>query len=147
MEKKRTGQGEQGGTNNDMWLSRALRENPPPNSFDRPPLTPPSTSLSERQSIRKPIPCTILVDFGTIYVIASNILNLSLTGVYVDLDTSGAQLGDSVEVVMAFSYRGEQIERRIPATIARLQSQGLGLKFEAYDDRTYTDLVNLLYAA
>jgi PilZ domain len=147
MEKKPTLQGGQSGTRNDMWLARAVRENAPPDLPVRPPLSPLCTSLYERQSIRRAIPCSILVDFGTVYAIASNILNLSLTGVYVDLDVTGAQLGDSVEVVMAFAYRGEQIERRIPATIARLQSQGVGLKFEAYDDQTYTDLVNLLYAA
>ena len=45
------------------------------------------------------------------------------------------------------AYQEKQIEHRIPATIARLQAKGIGLKFEAYDNQTYTDLVNLLYAA
>jgi hypothetical protein len=147
MEKKRTIQSEQSGAQNDIWLARAVSERVPPAFHGESPQSPASASLRERESIRRAIPCTILVNFGTTYAIASNILDISLTGAYVDLDAAGAQLGDAVEVVISFAYQGKQIERRIPATIVRLQSQGIGLKFEAYDNQTYTDLVNLLYAA
>ncbi len=148
MEKKRTIQSEQSGAQNDIWLARAVNERVPPAfTQESSPQPPASASLRERESIRRAIPCTILVNFGTTYAIASNILDISLTGAYVDLDAAGAQLEDAVEVVISFAYQGKQIERRIPATIVRLQSQGIGLKFEAYDNQTYTDLVNLLYAA
>lgn len=147
MEKKRSIQSEHSGAENDIWLARAVSERVPPAFHEGSPQSQTSTSLRERVSIRRAIPCTILVNFGTTYAIASNILDISLTGAYVGLDAAGAQLGDAVEVVVSFAYQGKQIEHRIPATIARLQSKGVGLKFEAYDNQTYTDLVNLLYAA
>ena len=146
MGKKQTIQNEQSSVQPGVWLSHAARERfSPAHHADS--ASAPITSLRERESIRKAIPCTILVNFGTTYAIASNILDISLTGAYVALDAAGAQLGDAVEVVLSFEYQGKQIEHRIPSTIARLQSTGVGLKFGTYENQTYTDLVNLLYAA
>jgi hypothetical protein len=147
MEKKRTIQNEQGGAQNDIWLARAVRERIQPELHAASAQSHAHASLRERESIRKAIACTILVNFGTTYAIASNILDISLTGAYVDLDAAGAQMGDVVEVVISFAYQERQIEHRISATIVRLQSKGVGMKFEAYDNQVYTDLVNLLYAA
>lgn len=147
MEKKRTIHDGQSGAQNDIWLARAVRARIQPELHEASPPSPAHASLRERESIRKAVPCTILVNFGTTYAIAADILDISLTGAYVDLDAAGAQLGDAVEVVLSFAYREKQIEHRIPATIVRLQSRGVGMKFEAYDNQTYTDLVNLLYAA
>ena len=147
MEKKPTIQGEQSAAQSDIWLVRAVRESIRPDLPAAPAQSPAKASLRERESIRKAIPCTILVNFGTTYAIASDILDISLTGAYVDLDAAGAQLGDAVEVVISFAYQEKQIEHRIPATIVRLQSKGVGMRFEAYNNQTYTDLVNLLYAA
>lgn len=147
MEKKRTIQDIQSSPHNEVWLARAAAEGAQPNFLEGSPPSRMNTSKHARVSIRRAIPCTILVNFGTTYAIASNIFDISLTGAYVDLDAAGTQLGDAVEVVISFAYQEKQIEHRIPARIVRLQSEGVGLKFEEYDDQTYTDLVNLLYAA
>ncbi len=147
MEKKQMIQGGQSGAQNDIWLSHAVRDSIQSESHDASAQTHAHASLRARESIRRAIPCTILVNFGTTYAIASNILDISLTGAYLDLDAAGAQMGDAVEVVISFAYQEKQIEHRIPATIVRLKSKGVGMKFEAYDNQTYTDLVNLLYAA
>lgn len=147
MEKKRTIQDKQSNAHNEVWLARATSGGVQPDFHEGSPQSRMNTSKHARVSIRRAIPCTILVNFGTTYAIASNIFDISLTGAYVDLDAAGAQLEDAVEVVISFAYQGKQIEHRIPATIVRLQSEGVGLKFEGYDDQTYTDLVNLLYAA
>lgn len=149
MEKKTSISAGRSTVQNDMWLARALA------AGARGPRAPaPASSLPQvhpsphsRMSVRRRIDCTLLVNFGSTYVIASDIFDFSLTGAYVNLDAAGAQLGDMVEVVVSFSYQGDIMERRIPAIVARLQSKGVGLKFEHYDDQTYTDLVNLLYAA
>lgn len=141
MERKRTSPGsEQAGISNDVWLARAVT------AYEGSSRTRADASLRERVSIRKSFPCHILVNFGTTYAIASNIRDVSLTGAFVSLDTAGVQEGDAVEVMIAFEYKGRQIEHRIPATIARVQHQGIGLKFDQYEDQTYTDLVNFLYA-
>lgn len=147
MEKKRTIQDEQSNAHNEVWLARAIHGNVQSSFHEGSQESRESTSKHARVSIRRAIPCTILVNFGTTYAIASNILDISLTGAYIDLDAAGAQLEDAVEVVISFAYQGKQIEHRIPATIVRLQSEGVGLKFKDYDNQTYTDLVNLLYAA
>jgi hypothetical protein len=147
MERKRSlPGGVQKGIPNDVWLARAVSETIPRDVHDGSFRTHAGASLRERVSIRKPFPCHILVDFGTTYAIASNIRDISLSGAFVDLNATGAQEGDAVEVVIAFEYKDRQIEHRIPATIARVQHQGIGLKFDQYDDQTYTDLVNFLYA-
>ena len=147
MEKKPAIRGVQGAGQSDIWLSHAVRESIQPGLQDTSTPSPAHASLRERESIRRAIPCSMLVNFGTTYAIASNVLDISLTGTYLDLDAAGAQLGDAVEVVISFAYQDKQIEHRLPATIVRLKPKGVGLKFDAYDNQTYTDLVNLLYAA
>ena len=142
MENKRLNRGDQQkNTQNDIWLARSVSVNVSPTADS----SPIDSSLRERASVRKAVPCTILVNFGSTYAIASNIRDISLAGVFVEMDTTGARPGDPVEVVIAFGYQGRQIEHRIPALIARIQDAGVGLKFDSYDNRTYTDLVNFLY--
>lgn len=147
MEKKRSIQDMQSNPHNEVWLARAVTAGVQSDFHEESEPTRMPASKHARESIRRAIACTILVNFGTTYAIASNIFDISLTGAYVDLDAAGAQLTDEVEVVISFAYQGKQIEHKIPARIVRLQSEGVGLKFEDYDDQTYTDLVNLLYAA
>ena len=47
--------------------------------------------------------------------------------------------------MISFGYQGHQIEHLIPAVVVRIQPQGVGLKFDRYSEKAYTDLVNLLY--
>ena len=142
MENKRSNRGgEPKNIQNDIWLARGVSASIAPTAGSS--LT--DSSLRERASIRKAVACTILVNFGSTYAIASNIRDISLAGVFVEMDTTGARTGDAVEVVIAFGYQGRQIEHRIPALIARIQDGGVGLKFDGYGNRTYTDLVNFLY--
>ena len=142
MQNKRSNRGgQQKNTQNDIWLARGVSASIAPTVDD----SHPDSSLRERASVRKAVTCTILINFGTTYAIASNIRDISLAGVFVEMDTTGVRTGDTVEVVIAFGYQGRQIEHRIPALIARIQGAGVGLKFDSYDNRTYTDLVNFLY--
>ena len=144
MENKRSNRGgEQKNIQDDIWLARGVNASITPSAQG----THTDSSLRGRTSIRKTVACTILVNLGSTYAIASNIRDISLAGVFVEMDTAGARTGDTVEVVIAFGYQGRQIEHRIPALIARIQDSGVGLKFDSYDNRTYTDLVNFLYTA
>lgn len=135
MDRKRLTPNEAGpDTRADIWLTRS--------AFQKPAI---DTSLHQRGSIRKAPACDIFIKSGTSYVIAKKIHNLSVDGVFVEIDPIGMLEGDRAEVMISFSYRGHQIEHLIPADVVRVQPQGVGLKFGRYSDRTYTDLVNLLY--
>ncbi len=72
---------------------------------------------------------------------------LSLDGAL--LEKTGVQdlpLGAQVEMVLRLRYKDVPVELRIPARVVRLTAEGAALRFERYDDETYTHLVNLLYA-
>lgn len=144
MDRKHSVQTEiQGNAKNDVWLVNATGER-----VARDYGIEPSADVSSRQrvSIRKTIPCSILVKVGASYVIARKIHDISLVGAYVEMDPAGLTLGDEVEVVMDFAYKGRNVEHAISAEVVRIENDGVGLKFYAYGNRTYTDLVNLLYA-
>lgn len=135
MDRKRLVPGDApSGTRADIWLTRS--------AFQQPPV---DTSLHQRGSIRKAPDCDIFIKTGKSYVIARKIHDLSVDGVFVEIDTAGILVGDRAEVMISFAYQGHQIEHLIPADVVRVQPQGLGLKFGRYSDKTYTDLVNLLY--
>lgn len=135
MEKKRfeTGnaQPRQAG---DIWLAHAAHA-----KFD--------TTLRQRGSIRKAASCSILVRSGTSYSLVRNIHDLSLDGAFVEMNSPDLlHGGDMVEVILSFDDRAEQAEHSIPAEVVRVQHEGVALRFGKYSDRTYTDLVNFLYA-
>ena len=118
----------------DIWLTRS--------AFQRPPV---DNSLHQRGSIRKASPCDIFIKSGTSYVLVRKVQDLSLDGVFVEIEPVGMVEGDRAEVMISFAYQGRQIERLIPAEVVRIHPDGIGLKFGRYSDQTYTDLVNLLY--
>lgn len=102
-------------------------------------------SHSQRVSPRKALPCSVLLYNGTAYVIARAIHDVSLVGAFVEIDTADLALGSIVDVVMEFSAGEHTVDLQLSAEIVRTDEQGVGLRFCAYGDQTYTDLVNLLY--
>ena len=135
MDRKRlTPSDAQSGARADIWLTRS--------AFQKSPI---DTSFHQRGSIRKAPACDIFIKAGKSYVIAKKIHDLSVDGVFVEIEPIGMLEGDRAEVMISFGYQGKQIEHLIPADVVRIQPDGVGLKFGRYSDRTYTDLVNLLY--
>jgi hypothetical protein len=100
----------------------------------------------QRVGIRKAIACNILVRAGGSYVLAHKIHDISLVGAFVEMDTAGLAVGEIVDIVVDFACGDRQVEHQFTAEITRVEHRGVGLKFNAYGDRTYTDLVNLLYS-
>lgn len=135
--KRATPDRQQGAIQDDVWLTRAVAD---ATHDDH------DTSSRQRVSIRKSIPCNMLVRVGSSYVIARRIHDISLVGAFVDMDTAGLAVGDLVEVVIGFAYNQRQIEHQISAEVVRVETDGAGFRFCTYGNRTYTDLVNLLYA-
>lgn len=117
-----------------IWLTRP--------AFQKSPI---DTSLHRRGSIRKASACDIFVKCGKSYVIAKKIHDLSVNGVFVEIESAGMLEGDRAEVLISFVYQGKLIEHLIRADVVRIQPEGAGLKFGRYSDRIYTDLVNLFY--
>lgn len=99
----------------------------------------------QRLGVRKAIPCSLLVKTGSSFVLARRIKDISLVGAYVEMDSVGLLPGDIVDIVIDFDFGQRQVEHQMTAEVTRVEAQGIGLKFNAYGDRTYTDLVNLLY--
>ena len=109
--------------------------------------SPGSHPSHQRISIRREIPCTVLVNLGMSYAVVRKIHNLSLGGALVEMDAKGLQIGDLVELVLEFTYEGRVVEQRISAQVERMRQDRVALKFCGYDNRTYTELVNFLYTA
>ena len=112
---------------------------PQPGRESRPP--------RQRIGIRKAVPCSSLVKTGSSYVLARKIHDISLAGAYLEMDSTGLVPGDIVDIVIDFDFGHRQVEHQMSAEISRVEEQGVGLQFNAYGDRTYTDLANLLYAS
>ena len=147
MDNKRTTPDDQSGAiRADVWLTRAGADDATRGYRDIPSKQSAGTSFRQRVSIRKPMPCSILVKTGSSYVIARKIHDISLVGAFVEMDTTGLAAGNLVELVIGFAYNQRQIEHQISAEVVRVETEGVGFRFCAYGNRTYTDLVNLLYA-
>jgi hypothetical protein len=147
MDKKRTtNDAQQRATRADVWLTRAASDNAKRAYFNTPSKIAAGHVARQRVNIRKPIPCNILVKVGSSYIVAQNVHDISLDGAFVEMNPASLAKGDFVDVVIEFVYKQRQIEHQISAEVMRLEPEGVGLKFGAYDNRTYTDLVYLLYA-
>jgi hypothetical protein len=108
------------------------------------PVAPPQR---QRASIRKTALCTFQVHIGQSHVLTESAQDLSLTGVFVEMDSYGVLVGDPAEVLIGFADNdGRQCEHRITAEVVHVRPQGVALKFDQYGNRAYTDLVNLLYS-
>jgi hypothetical protein len=99
-----------------------------------------------RHSVRRSLNLEVLVNHSLTYSVPLHVRDFSLTGAYVEMDTAELPEGSYVEMVVRYRYKGRTIEHRLPATVSRVEPRGMALTFGHYDDETYTDLTNLLYA-
>ena len=118
MDRKRLTQNETPASlRGDVWLTRSAFHKPAPD-----------TSFHQRGSIRKAQPCDIFIRSGKSYIVAQKIQDLSMDGVFIEVDTAGFTEGDWVEVLVSFAYQGSQIEHLIAAEVVRKQAHGIGLR-------------------
>ncbi|MCK7583586.1 MAG: PilZ domain-containing protein [Chromatiales bacterium] len=103
-------------------------------------------SLRQRASLRQAPPCSALVKSGSTCLIPKAISDISLDGLFVELDSAGMVPGDIVELMLEFSDPRRTVDLQIAAEVVRVEASGVGLHFCDYGNQTYTELVNLLYA-
>jgi len=99
-----------------------------------------------RQSLRRRHSLEALINHGLSYSIPWRIRDLSLEGAFLESENGQLPTGASVEVVMRYSCKGRDVEVRLPATVTRIETRGMALKFGRYDNQIYTDLTNLVFA-
>jgi hypothetical protein len=122
-----------------FWLGRALEAREQERIRDVPVPAP-------RHSVRRPFGVEALVNHGLSYSTPWRVRDLSLTGAFVEMDATQLPQGENVEFVLRYRYKNQSVEHRIPATVMRAAPDGVALTFGRYDDQTYTDLANLLFA-
>jgi hypothetical protein len=84
MDKKRATPGDPQATiRADVWRTRAVADDVTRGYHDTSSKQSAGTSLRQRVSIRKPMPCNLLVKIGSSYVIARKIHDISLVGTFV----------------------------------------------------------------
>ena len=147
MERKITHGGRPAATLSDaVWIGRALPQSSGQVWPPKPPVRDHSKDPHLRTSLRAELPYEAIINYGTTYSGAWRVRDMSMSGAYVEMDVGDLQEGTAVEFVLRYYYKGDPVEHRLPATAMRIQQSGVALKFGRYDDETYTQLINLLYA-
>jgi hypothetical protein len=99
-----------------------------------------------RAAVRTEIPIQVLINYDFNYSQVKEVRDLSTEGAFVTTSNREIPEGARVEAVLRYRAKGKTLEHRLPADVVRVDHDGVALKFGRYDDDTYTELVNLIYA-
>lgn len=99
-----------------------------------------------RTTVRTEIPLQVFINYDSKRAVATKVRDLSTEGAFIEMSPTELPEGAQVETVLRYYMDDKPIEYRLPASVVRVTSDGIGLKFDSYDDETYTRLVNLLCA-
>ena len=102
--------------------------------------------MEYRASHRRPLTQYIVLNRAETYSRLCCTEDLSLDGAFVHLRSPDLAPDQRVEMLLVLRHAGRFALHRVPANVVRVGRHGVGLKFDRYDDGTYTALVNLLYA-
>ena len=102
--------------------------------------------MDARASHRRPLMQYIVLNRAQTYSRLCCTEDLSLDGAFVHLRPPDLAPAQRVELLIVLRDAGRFAVHRVPANVVRVAQRGVGLKFDRYDDGTYTALVNLLYA-
>lgn len=127
------------GADQAFWLGRALEARAAERTRDAPVPEP-------RHNVRRSFGIEALVNQGMSYSTPWRVRDLSLTGAFLEMDAAQLPQGTYVEIVFRYRYQKQSFEHRIPGTVTRTAPDGIAVAFGRYDDQTYTDLANLLFA-
>lgn len=98
----------------------------------------------KRYSVRKPVVLNILVDDDLAHPRLWKTRNLSTDGVFVVCREERMSVASRVEAVVLLPNERGEGPLRLPARVARVARDGVGLKFDDYPSRIYIALDEFL---
>jgi hypothetical protein len=98
-----------------------------------------------RRSPRRRVVLDAQIITGSSQAIPVKVESISASGVFAQAAALTLDVGAAVEFVLPCRRRGESLKLRMPATIVRLEQNGVALRFGRYDSDVYTDLIALIY--
>ena len=75
----------------------------------------------------------------------AQVRSISASGVFAHARETALDVGAAVEIVLPKKRSHGPPTLRIPATVVRLEQDGVALRFGRYDSTVYTDLIDLIY--
>lgn len=97
-----------------------------------------------RFNLRRNIQLQAVLNYGQSHSEPAMVRDLSLGGAFIVMAPVDLREGCYTELILRYRYKGAVKEHHLGAHIARIEPEGVGLRFNQYDDDIYTDLVNLL---
>ena len=98
-----------------------------------------------RQSPRRWMPLDAQIRIGSARSCRGQVQNISSSGVFVRGTDVALDIGAAVEFVLHCHRKGPSWELRVPATVTRLEREGVALRFGRYDSVVYTELIDVIY--
>lgn len=108
---------------------------------------PGTTQIDVRVTIPASVTYTAVIDDGHRCHAVWSIRNMSLSGVFLDMDVNHIQEASVVDFLLSYKHQDRTYEYRIPAKVVRIQLNGLALCFNYRDSVAYyNSLVSMLYS-
>lgn len=95
---------------------------------------------------RRRLPLQVTLNFGLGGCPVLQLRNLSTDGALIELGSHALAEGMLVELVLRCLYKDRPLSLHFGAEIVQVEGGSVLLRFGRYDDQTYTDLVNVMYA-
>lgn len=102
-------------------------------------------SLDARVRLRSDVIYTATVEDGNTSHRVWKIRDISMTGVFVEMDVSSLRDGAIVDFVLRYHLNGIAKTHRLSAKVVRFQLNGAGLRFGCLNPTTFRDLLALLH--
>ena len=99
-----------------------------------------------RFNLRRNLELQAVLNYGQTHSEPAVIRDLSLGGAFIEMTPVDLREGCYTELILRFRYKGDIKEHRLGAHVMRIDPEGVGLRFNQYDDDVYTDLVKLMNA-
>ena len=98
-----------------------------------------------RRSPRRRVPLEARIAIESTQVFPGQVQNISSSGVFLQRTNAVLDIGAAVEFVLHYHRNDRPLELRIPATVVRLERDGVALRFGRYNSVVYTDLIEVIY--
>lgn len=98
-----------------------------------------------RRSPRRRVPLEAQIAIGSTQTFSGQVQNISSSGVFLERRNVALDIGAAVEFVLHYHGKDRPLELRIPATVVRLEREGVALRFGRYNSVVYTDLIEVIY--